>query len=234
MEVRSLSPLLLLMMTRALNQGRSCQATRGPRYRTETNPLLGCGMRSVVKAWLSEHAMLLGICLRWTRGDLAEAEDLLGDACLRILETTGSDSGVAHPLAFWATVINNLGRDRSRRKRRWNFDPPGRSAELLGGLPAGSMSAEQQIHLKQCLSATNRDLARLSDRQRTAVLLRSAGIEYSEIGEALSTSSTNARKIVETARSVLRSLWTASAPTGTQCRTSGSRMRPVPSYLVES
>jgi DNA-directed RNA polymerase specialized sigma24 family protein len=146
----------------------------------------------------------------------------------------GDSTEVDRPLAFWVTVINNLGRDRSRRTRRWNFDHGG-TGDLLCALPAGSMSAEQQMFLKECLTATDRGLARLSDRQRTAVLLRSAGIDYSEIGETLSTSSANARKIVETARTALQSPPASGTPRKTARRRPGSaHERPVYSYLVES
>lgn len=193
-------------------------------------------MGSVVAPWIFERSALLGICLRWTRGNFAEAEDLLGDACLRILEGDQRDSAqVDRPLAFWATVINNLGRDRSRRTRRWNFDHQGPTGELLGALPARGMSAEQQMFLKECLRSTDRDLARLSDRQRTAILLRGAGIGYSELGDALSTSSVNARKIVETARAALRS-HSAAGPSGKapRRRSGSSRGHYLHSYLVES
>jgi len=223
-------------MTTAFEQGSECQATRVRRHRSETNQALGSAPGSAIVPWASERSALLGMCLRWTRGNLAEAEDLLGDACLRILEGEERDChGMCRPFAFWATVINNLGRDRSRRSRRWNFDHRVPSGELLGALPARTMSAEQQMFLKECLMATDRGLAQLNDRQRTAVLLRSAGIDYSEIGDALSTSSANARKIVETARAALRSPFRSSSSVrSAQRRTSNSRARVPHSYLVES
>ncbi len=162
----------------------------------------------MVAPWLDERSVLLGICLRWTHGNLAEAEDLLGDACVRVLEGERhelDEPALQRPVAFWATVINNLGRDRWRRNRRWNFDYEEQDSEFPKALAAGSISAEHHVFLKECLTAADRGLARLSDRQRTAILLRSTGIDYSEIGDALSTNSTNARKIVETARTALRS-----------------------------
>ncbi len=182
---------------------------------------------------LAERSSLLGICLRWTRGNFTEAEDLLGDACLRVLECDEREPDEAgRSLAFWATVINNLGRDRNRRTRRWNFDYQHRSSDTLGTLPARTISAEQQVFLKECLVAADRGLAQLNDRQRTAILLRSAGIDYSEIGEALSTTSANARKIVETARAALKR---ASAPHERRIRRApSSRASLARSYRVET
>jgi RNA polymerase sigma factor (sigma-70 family) len=203
--------------------------------KTASNQWCGASPGALVAPWLSERSVLLGICLRWTRGNLAEAEDLLGDACLRILEGEVQQlAAVDRPLAFWATVINNLGRDHSRRSRRWNFDPRDRGANLLGTLPARTASAEQQVFLKECLTATDRGLARLSERQRTAVLLRSAGIDYSEIGDVLSTTGANARKIVAAARVALRTPAGRPSRTLPARRPTSARRRLQRSYLVES
>jgi RNA polymerase sigma factor (sigma-70 family) len=175
---------------------------------------------SLVTPWPSGRRALLALCLRWTRGNVAEAEDLLGDASLRILEgSTAGERHVASPIAFWATVINNLGRDRIRRARRWKFERDGQDSGALGTLPAQTVSADQQIFLKQCLVATERQLRLLNEKQRTAVLLRGRGLGYSGIGELLSTSPANARKLVEMARRQLNSR--------------GAR-QPARSYLIES
>ena len=170
--------------------------------------------------WPSGRRALLALCLRWTRGNLAEAEDLLGDACLRVLEgSTGAEAPVASPMAFWATVINNLGRDRVRRARRWKFQADEQGSNALGALPAHTVSADQQVFLKECLAATNRQLQLLNEKQRAAVLLRGRGLGYSGIGKLMSTSPANARKLVEMARRRLNSR--------------GAR-QPARSYLIES
>jgi RNA polymerase sigma factor (sigma-70 family) len=157
--------------------------------------------------WPTGRRSLLALCLRWTRGNLAEAEDLLGDACLRILEVAsrGELPIAASPSAFWVTVINNLGRDRLRRARRWKFENEGRESNALSALPAPTVGADQQVLLKECLVATDRKLRCLNERQRAAVLLRGRGVGYSGIGELLSTSPANARKLVEMARRRLNS-----------------------------
>lgn len=201
------------------------------RARAETNQLAHAA-QAVVSPWLAERSLLLRLCLRWTRGDLAEAEDLLSDACLRILEGGECESEVRSPVAFWATVINNLGRDRLRHRRRWHFDYQRSDADALGALPTCTISAEQQMFLKECLAATDRQLTRLSERQRSAILLRSGGLGYSEIGAALCTSKANARKLVETARRALnapRGLETPLAP-----GLATFRAPPQRSYLVGS
>ena len=163
------------------------------------------GDRTLLDAeWLTRRRALLNLCLRWTAGNVAEAEDLLSDACLRILEQSGNASvGVAHSIGFWATVINNLGRDRVRRIRRWKFDCLGDDPDPWAALPAHTISAEQHVASKERLSAAIAKLACLSENQRNAILLRCAGLGYSGIGEMLGTSEANARKLVEAARRAL-------------------------------
>jgi DNA-directed RNA polymerase specialized sigma24 family protein len=140
------------------------------------------------------------LCLRWTRGNFADAEDLLSEASLRILE---SEVGVARPVVLWRTVINNLGRDRSRRLKRWQFASADSARPVLDELPGLIVDGERQLLLNERLAATARKLRALSDRQRSAVLLRTSGTDYLRIAELLSTSSGNARKLVEGARRAL-------------------------------
>ena len=146
--------------------------------------------------------LLLKRCLRWTGGNLPEAEDLLGDAWLRVLEGAEQQPGsrVLNPRSFLLTVINNLGRDRLRRARRWQRGDDV-DCETLEALTS---SAEHLVFLRELLAATAKGLGRAGERQRAALLLRSSGVEYSRIAVFLSTSEPNARKLVETARGLLR------------------------------
>jgi RNA polymerase sigma factor (sigma-70 family) len=189
--------------------------------------------RGVVGPWLFGRAALLSLCLRWTNGNRAEAEDLLGDACVRILEgdyRTGAQVG--SPVAFWATVINNLGRDRIRRTRRWKLESPDDDSSVLGALPAPTISAEQQLFLRECLAATARKLTLLTPKQRNALLLRSRGLDYSVIGESLQTTAANSRKLVETARKLLSSPRPRKAAAERAC--SGHATSERRSYAIES
>ena len=174
----------------------SCARKRNAASAYQRHPL--------IDVWSRDRSALLGLCLRWTAGNVSEAEDLLGDACLRVIE--GSQcAGVVFdsPFAFWATVINNLARDRLRRARLWKFESGLAGAELVFSLPAGTDNAEQEVVLRERLCAAERQISYLTDRQRSALLLRCRGLDYSEIGETLSTSVVNARKLVETARRFL-------------------------------
>jgi RNA polymerase sigma factor (sigma-70 family) len=186
------------------------------------------GEPSEIEGW-SSRPLLLRLCLRWTRGDLAEAEDLLGDACLRVMEAQSrTQAGLVQPISFWATVINNLGRDRIRRTRRWRFEDGTQVSALLRALPSPTVSAEHQVLLRESLAEAARRLERLNGKQRTAVLLRTRGSGYSTIAKVLGTSQANARKLVETARSALVS----SAPRSGKSR-AGGRTQPQRPVMIE-
>jgi RNA polymerase sigma factor (sigma-70 family) len=170
---------------------------------------------------------LLGRCLRWTRGNLHEAEDLLGDAWLQLLKSIGR--GGAQPLnrkGFLLTVIDNLGRDRLRHARRWKRG----DSDDCDSLQALTSSSEHLVFLRECLAEAARCLSYVGEKQRSALLLRSGGQEYAEIAMLLATSESNARKLVETARGRLSSSIdlrsrrrTAAAPTRKEPEEKGFR-----------
>lgn len=154
-----------------------------------------------VAQWLVGRRKLLNLCLRWTGGNISEAEDLLSDACVRVLEHESyALAAVGNATGFWTTVINNLGRDRVRRVRRWKFDWLDDDVDSSVPLAAQTISAEQQVCSKERLESAMADLECLNEKQRKAVLLRCTGLGYSGIGEMLCTSEANARKLVEVAR----------------------------------
>ena len=60
--------------------------------------------------WL-RRPRLLRLCLRWTQGNLPDAEDLLSEAWLRAMEARIDASSIRRPFSFLATIIANLGRE---------------------------------------------------------------------------------------------------------------------------
>src|SRR6187401_3673462 len=71
--------------------------------------------QSPLSPWVLNRQLLMRLCLRWTRGNQQEAEDLLGDAYLRALE--GEQKALVQcPLSYSATIIANLARDRLRTR----------------------------------------------------------------------------------------------------------------------
>jgi DNA-directed RNA polymerase specialized sigma24 family protein len=124
-----------------------------------------------------------------------------------VAEVSSERESIAKPASYWATVINNLGRDRLRRAQRWRVQGGERADVILEGLPSLAPNGEQVFFVRERLLATARRLVGLSSKQRKAILLRSEGNDYSTIAETLQTSEVNARKLVEMGRHALLASW---------------------------
>jgi RNA polymerase sigma factor (sigma-70 family) len=152
---------------------------------------------SVLAPWVSSRTLLLRVCVRWARGNVAEAEDLFSDACLKAVESDRRGLTVADPIAFSTTIIANLARDRLRRARlRGNRNDPADNRRLASQSP----QPDEQISTRERLGLALAILDRISNRQRTALLLRAQGDEYSCIAQVVGTTEQNARKLVQSAR----------------------------------
>lgn len=160
----------------------------------------------LVRFWRSHRVTLLRICKRWSKGNAADAEDLLGEACLRALQSlSAAPTELERPLAWWATVIANVARDKARRWDRYSrvyADLPEawRTRAALDLRPR----LDEQLLLKAELEQVRCRMATLSGPQRLAITFRGFGDEYAEIAVKLGTSNTNARKLVQVGRRLLR------------------------------
>ena len=134
-------------------------------------------------------------------GSVAEAEDVVQEALLRVHHTIEQGQRLESPRAFVATVTTRLAIDelRSARVRReqyvgeWLPEPivtddandPAASAELADSLTVAFLAL----------------LERLSPEQRAALLLRDVfGYEYAEIADIVGTTAVNARQLATRAR----------------------------------
>lgn len=160
-------------------------------------------IEKLTAVWKSSHEILLRKCMHWTRGNARDAEDLLGEACLRVLESARrSEIPVAAPLHWWTIVIGNLGRDRRRRARLRLVvrDPQIR----VGEIPDGAASLDQIVSAREKLEQARLAFRRLPGSRGTALVFRCDGEPYEEIARRLQITTTNARKQVQLARTALR------------------------------
>ena len=158
--------------------------------------------QSPLSPWVLNRQLLMRLCLRWTRGNQQEAEDLLGDAYLRALE--GEQKALVQcPLSYSATIIANLARDRLRTRH---------PHEALGDVdstrwPACHASSPDELaSTRESLQRALRVLEAVPSRQRSALLLRSLGNDYSRIASAVGTTQAHARKLVQFARAAVQAL----------------------------
>lgn|GEM_PF-2464129 len=165
----------------------------------------GCGMdaqRTLHSFFMQSRPVLGRLCLRWAQGNRHDAEDLLSDAVMRLMEAQrASCTPIENPMAWVVTVIANLGRDRLRKNARWGLSP-GAELELQPRLESGPDSTA----IARCeLRELALKLRCLTVPQSEALLARGLGNDYEDIAEALRITSASARKLVQLARAGLRS-----------------------------
>lgn len=151
--------------------------------------------------WLFSRPRLLRLCLRFTRGNLAEAEDLLSEACLKALEASHEGTHIESPFAFSTTIIANLARDHHRAAKREIMQCSLADSDVC--MASGEPPPEQRVSARECLRRALQSLARVPRRQRCALLLRTRGHDYPRIARAMGTSEQNARKLVQVARAAV-------------------------------
>jgi RNA polymerase sigma-70 factor (ECF subfamily) len=134
-------------------------------------------------------------------GSVAEAEDVVQEALLRVHQALDSGLQIASPHAFVTTVttrlaINELGSARARRERyigEWLPEPI-----ITGGPDDPARQAEMADSLSLALLAL---LERLTPEQRAALLLHDVfDYGYGEIAAILDRSEDNVRQLASRAR----------------------------------
>lgn len=150
------------------------------------------------------HPLLNRLCMRWTKGNRADAQDLLAEAYLRAVRATCQSSLLPDNLIAWvSSIIANLARDELRaRSRGTRF--LGNKSDVLETICDPRCASDALFATRELLAKTLANLERLCPMQRGALLARSAGEEYEAIAARLGTSPANARKLVQTARHQLR------------------------------
>ncbi len=134
-------------------------------------------------------------------GSVAEAEDVVQEAFIRLRQTTGGGTVVASPKAFLATVTTRLAIDqlRSARIRREAYVGPWLPEPLVAdSAPDVAEVAEMSDSLSMAFLVL---LESLSPTERAVFLLREVfGYEYAEIAEIVDKSEANCRQIFVRAR----------------------------------
>jgi RNA polymerase sigma factor (sigma-70 family) len=127
------------------------------------------------------HESLRRYLARYT-GDADLAADLAQEAFVRFLEHA-PPAGAAGPWLF--RVATNLAKDMSRSStRRRALVMEGRAMMSLADPPPATDSAAQRGAARRMVSAA---LDVLSDKERTALLMREEGYAHREIADALGT-----------------------------------------------
>ena len=129
-----------------------------------------------------------------------EAEDVVQDVFVRVLEHRGSLAGVRDMRVWLVRIAWNLAIDRRRRKRPEQMD------EIFArSLVASSVPADKALDEAQRMNAVLRELERLPKAERHVLLLSSLEeLGTAEIAKVLGRSESGVRALLFRARTRLR------------------------------
>ena len=151
--------------------------------------------RSFEEFFDSEHRGLYG-ALRLLCRDGHEAEELMQDAFLKLLERWDRVSGLDDPSGYLYRTAMNLFRSRRRRVR------------MAVRRVIRSVQSADQLAAVEDREALLRALSTLTPAQRAAVVLMDAlGFTSDEAGEALGIKSSTVRVLAARGRAALKETW---------------------------
>ncbi len=134
-------------------------------------------------------------------GSVAEAEDVVQDAFLRMHDSIRKGTHVESPDAFATTVTSRLAIDalRSARRRRERYVGTWLPEPLLA---SGDPDPADRVEMRETISTAFLVLLeRLSPLERAVFLLREAfGYDYADIAEIVDKSEANCRQVLARAR----------------------------------
>lgn len=144
----------------------------------------------VAACFAAHHAPLLRYLARLT-GDADHAADAAQEAFVRLIARpprVAPPADPADPAAYRAwlfTVATNVARETARtRARRGRLLAAAPARAPMGDAP---LDAHERVQADQRRAAVRQALAALSDKERTAVLMREEGFAHREIAAALDT-----------------------------------------------
>jgi len=135
------------------------------------------------------HAVVFRVVLG-ILGDSDEAADATQDAFVRAFRALDSFRGDARFRTWLLTIAANAARGMLRQRERRRE----KSLDDAGDLPAEGNDAAGELALAQEVERVKRLLARLPEKQRLAVQLRTQdGLSFREVGEIIGSSEGAAR-----------------------------------------
>lgn len=169
------------------------------------------------KTWKLHHEYLFGLCLRWTRGNRADAEDALSQAKMKALAAYFAKPEAKLDEKAWLsrvlyTVCMDQHRRRSRRERL-NGGSLHEEAFQETVHPAGAPSPEELLLGRELHARLERLAAELPPSWHRALVERVVRERtYGDIAAEHGTTEANIRKRVQLARAYLRRRLTREVP----------------------
>lgn len=153
------------------------------------------------RVWFDDQAYFRRLCLRWTSGNTHDADDVMGQVCVKVLEAAGERAtAVRNPRAWIARVMHNLCVDTGRASERSRV-----LAETALAVPPPAPAPDLGVSRAELVDALTDAMRQLPAHLREVVILRLVEEQsYEDICGALDISIPNARKRLQQARALLR------------------------------
>lgn len=161
--------------------------------------------------WSEHQNQLLRQCMRLMSGNMADAEDALGNALVRASShfAEGGGAGIANQRAWLSRLVHNscidFYRARSRQKRWTDEVLAMADGEAMPSAPNPEPTPEEIAETGESMRTLQHALDELPELLRVPLILRFLeGLSYAEIAERLCIPNCTARKRVQLARERLR------------------------------
>ncbi|WP_193185277.1 RNA polymerase sigma factor [Nisaea sediminum] len=161
--------------------------------------------------WSTHQNQLLRQCMRLMSGNMADAEDALGNALVRASShfAEGGGEGIANQRAWLSRLVHNSCIDfyRARaRQKRWTDEVLAMAdGDDIPSAPTPEPTPEEVAETGEAMRTLQAALDELPELLRVPLMLRFLeGLSYKEIAERLCIPNCTARKRVQLARERLR------------------------------
>lgn len=161
--------------------------------------------------WSENQNQLLRQCMRLMSGNMADAEDALGNAMVRASShfADGGGGAIANQRAWLSRLVHNscidFYRARSRQKRWTDEVMAMADGSPIPSAPAPEPTPEEIAETGEAMRSLQDGLDALPELLRVPLILRFLeGLSYAEIAERLCIPNCTARKRVQLARERLR------------------------------
>lgn len=161
--------------------------------------------------WATHQNQLLRQCMRLMSGNMADAEDALGNALVRASShfAEGGGAEIANQRAWLSRLVHNscidFYRARSRQKRWTDEVMAMADGDAVPSAPNPAPTPEEVAVTGESMRTLQKALDELPELLRVPLILRFLeGLSYAEIAERLCIPNCTARKRVQLARERLR------------------------------
>lgn len=162
-----------------------------------------CEPLSLWCTWTEQQDYFQALCLRWLHGNRHDAEDVMSEAAVKLMELDHETAAaVLNPRSWIARVLHNLCADLGRRCVRARAIEDGWSAIRA---TACEQTPDRQLHGSRVGERVSAAVDGLPECMRSVLMMRLVeGLKFKEIADLLGITSAAARKRAQLARDELK------------------------------